>query len=303
MTSLQNNAPSPSPSPYVRDVTVQNFMAEVVQASLQIPVLVYFTAAWCGPCKQFGPLLEKVINAEKGRVKLARVDIDKSPQLAQQFRIQSVPMIYVFVQGQPLDGFAGVMPESQLKQLIEQVAGASPVDDMIKDTLEGAAVLFAEGHFEHAEEAYKAILAEDAENLDAVAGLVKCFAAQGNLEQAEQLLQGVAEDKQSVEVISAARAALTLAKAAPKSANEAALRKAIAANPLDHVSRAELAAALFAMGKQEEAINELLTIIAKDKNWNEGAARTQLLIFFDALGFAHPLAAQGRRKLSSILFA
>jgi putative thioredoxin len=303
MTSLQNNALSPTPPSHVRDVNVQNFMAEVVQASLQVPVLVYFTAAWCGPCKQFGPLLEKVVNAEKGRVRLARVDIDKSPQLAQQFRIQSVPMVYVFVQGQPLDGFAGAMPESQLKQLIAQVAGAAPADDMVKETIETAAALLAEGQVEQAEQAYKSILAEDTQNMEAVAGLARCFIAQGHLEQAGELLNGVPQAQQSAESIAAAKAALALARSAPKAANLQALEKTLAAHPQDHKSRCELAAVLFAAGRQEEAIGELLTVIARDKNWNEGAARAQLITFFEALGFTHPLAIQGRRRLSSLLFA
>ena len=303
MTSQPNLTPGGSSSPYVKDVNVQNFMQEVIQASLQTPVLVYFTAPWCGPCKQYGPLLEKVVAAAKGKVRLARVDIDKNPQLAQQFRIQSVPMVYVFLQGQPLDGFAGAMPESQLKQIIAQVSGSGPEGDQIKATLESAAALLAQGAFEEAEQTYSAILAEDEGNIDALAGLARCFIAQGELEQADQLLAALAEDKQSHEFIVAAKAALALAKSAPKATDIAMLRKTVMATPADHQARFDYAVALFAAGKQEEAVNELLTIIARDKNWNEGAARAQLLTFFEALGFTSPIAAQGRRKLSSLLFA
>jgi len=302
MTLPFGNKSGAGPSPYVKEVTVQNFMQDVIQSSLTTPVLVYFTAAWCGPCKQFGPLLEKVVNEAKGRVLLARVDIDKSPQIAQQFRIQSVPMVYIFSQGQPLDAFSGVLPESQLKQLVAQLLSASPEAEMAKATLETAAQLLAEGQAAQAQEAYEALLTEDGQNIEAMAGLAKCLVAQGQLEGAEALLQQVPQDKQTHESVAAAKAALSLAKAAPKG-NEATLRKAIASNPLDHQAHYDLAGVLFASGKQEEAIGELLAIIAKNKDWNEGAARAQLLTFFEALGHTHPLTMQGRRKLSSILFS
>lgn len=302
MTSLSGAASATPSSPYVKDVTVQNFMQEVIQASLQTPVLVYFTAAWCGPCKQYGPLLEKVVTNAKGKVKLARVDIDKNPQLAQQFRIQSVPMVYVFFQGQPLDGFAGAMPESQLKQMIEQFAGASPEAEAVQEVLAKAASLLEAGEVQEAERAYKAVLAGEEGNIEAVAGLARCFIAQGHLEKAEQLLAEVPQDKQLAEPIAAAKAALTLAQNAPRPADIAALEKA-AANPSDLQARFDWAVALFASGKQEQAVEELLAVIKKDKDWNEGAAHAQLLTFFEALGFAHPLAVSGRRKLSSILFA
>jgi putative thioredoxin len=301
MISLPNNQ-NMQPSPYIKEITVQNFMQEVVQASLQTPILVYFTAPWCGPCKQFGPLLEKVVNEAKGRVKLAKVDIDKNPELAQQFRVQSVPMIYIFFQGQPMDAFAGVVPESQLKQLIEQFSGASPEAEMIQATLETAAKLLSEGNAEEAEQAYKTLLAEDENSIEAIAGLARCFILAGHTNKAEQLLSQVPEDKQSAESIIAAKAALTLAKSAPKAAEIEALQKKLVKAPLDMQARYDLASALFASGKQEEAIAELLVIIAKDKDWNESVARKQLLTFFEALGHTHPLTMQGRRKLSSILF-
>jgi len=303
MTSLPSAAQGLPSSPYVKDVTVQNFMAEVIQASLQLPVFVYFTAAWCGPCKQYGPLLEKVVAAAKGRVKLARVDIDKNPQLAQQFRIQSVPMVYVFLQGQPLDGFAGAMPESQLKQIIDQVAGAGPEGEAVEAGLEGAALLLEQGQAEEAELAYKSVLAVDEENTEAIAGLMKSFVAQGEFAKAEKVLADVPEAKQAAEAIVAAKAALALAKNAPQAADLARLEKAVAASPKDDQARFDLAVALFPAGRQEEAVSALLDIIARNRDWNAGAARAQLLSFFEALGFTHPLAVQGRRRLSSILFA
>jgi len=303
MTLQASSMPGSAPSAYVKEVTVQNFMQEVIQASLQIPVLVYFTASWCGPCKQFGPMLEKVVNEAKGQLKLARVDIDKNPQLAQQFRVQSVPMVYIFVQGQPLDGFAGALPESQLKQMLAQFLAADPEETAVGATLETAAQLLVEGNADDAEQAYKAILAADENNIEAITGLARCFIAQGHLPKAEQLLSEQPEDKQNHESVASAKAALKLAQSAPVAANEAQLRKAIAVNPQDHQARYDLAGTLFAAGKQEEAMGELLAIIAKNRDWNESAARAQLLTFFEALGNAHPLTMQGRRKLSSILFS
>ena len=305
MTPFSPAAPNATAVSTVPEATVQNFMQEVIQASLQLPVLVYFTAAWCGPCKQFGPLLEKVVAGSKGKVKLVRVDIDKSPQLAQQFRIQSVPMVYVFAQGQPLDAFSGALSESQLKQMITQLSGAmpSPEDDMVVATMESGLALLGEGNFAEAENAFKAILSEDTDNVEAVAGLARALIGSDQLEQAEQLLGGVAEDKRSAESVLAARAALQLAKSAPKAANLEALQKAASAEPVDHQAKLDYAIAAFASMRQAEAVEALLESIAKDKAWNDGAARTQLLTFFEALGFTHPLAQQGRRRLSSILFA
>ncbi len=303
MTFLSNAAPSAQPSPYVKDVTVQNFMQEVIHASLQVPVLVYFTAAWCGPCKQYGPTLEKVVNDAQGRLKLARVDIDKNQPLAQQFRIQSVPMVYIFAQGQPLDAFAGALPESQLKQMLAQFLGASPEEEMTQATLENAGKLLAGGDHEMAAEIFKTILVNDPQNIEAIAGLARCFAALGQVDQAIQLLAQIPEDKQSHESVAAAKASVTLAKSAPVSADFAVLQKKIAANPLDHQARFDLAGVFAQGGKSEEAIGELLAIIGKEKDWNNGAARAQLLTIFEALGHTHPLTMQGRRRLSSILFS
>ena len=300
--SNANTAPS-GPSPYVKEVTAQNFMQEVIQASLQMPVLVYFTASWCGPCKQFGPLLEKVVNEAKGKLKLARVDVDKSPQIAQQFRIQSVPMVYIFLQGQPLDGFAGAIPESQLRQMVTQLLNAAPQDEATTLSLDEARKLLADGNAEDALQHFSAILQQDETNMDALGGMASCLTMLGDLDKAEATLASVPEASQKHEAIVSAKAALSLARSAPGREQLLALNERLAANENDHQARFELAGALFAAGKQEAAINELLHIIAKDKNWNEGAARTQLLAFFEALGFSNPLAAQGRRRLSTLWFA
>lgn len=302
--SMLSSLSTPANTTPAIDITVQNFMQEVIQASLQRPVLVYFTAAWCGPCKQYGPLLEKTVSASKGGVKLARVDIDKSPQLAQQFRIQSVPLIYIFSQGQPVDAIPGVVPANQLKQMIAQLANLATEEDITTQALlDKAKHYYAQGKTKEAEQAFKEILAIEEDNCEAVAGLAQCFIQQNALAKAEQLLAHVPQDKQSHEALVAARATLTLATAAPQGSQEHALRAKIAANALDYSARMDLANHLFLRGQQEEAINELLFIIRKDRNWNEGAARVQLLTFFEALGRTHPLAIAGRRKLSSILFS
>ncbi len=303
MPSSPNTLSSAATSPYVKEVTAQNFMQEVIQASLQTPVLVYFTATWCQPCKQFGPTLEKVVNDAKGRLKLAKVDMDKNPQLAQQFRVQSVPMVYIFFQGQPLDGFSGAMQESQLKQLLAQFLTATPEEATEKEMMEAAARLLAEGNAEEAARYYQALLDQNKDNIEALAGLVRAFIATGKTDQASALLLAIPEEQAKHEAIVSAKAALLLVQSTPTSGSVDTLQKKVATAPDDHAARYELASALFAAGKQEEAIQELLCIITKNKDWNEGAARAQLLKFFEALGHTHPLTMQGRRKLSTILFS
>jgi putative thioredoxin len=300
--ALASSSPIPEVASYIIDVNAQNFMQEVVETSLQIPVLVYFTAPWSGPCKLFGPLLEKVVTDAKGRLKLAKVDVDKEPEIAQQFRIQSVPMVYVFVGGQPADGFSGALQEDQLRKLLSQFITATPEEEMIQAALVDAALLLASGDAQGAAKHYQTILQINKENVDALAGLASCLIILGDATHAEALLNSIPEDKLNNEGVIAAKAALSLAQAALNSAGTDALQAKLASNPDDHEARFELAVALFASGKQEAAIDALLTIISKEKDWNEGSARKQLLTIFEALGFSHPLAQSGRRKLSAILF-
>lgn len=298
--SLSPNTAAPSS---VIEVTAQNFMQEVMQASLKMPVLLYFTASWCGPCKQFGPLLEKVVNDTKGRVKLAKVDVDKNPQIAQQFRIQSVPMVYIIMQGQPLDAFSGAVPESQLKQLLSQLMGASPEEEAAAATLEDAKLMLAEGRAEEALPVLIALNGQDPANMDVTAAILGAYIALGKLEDAEAIITRLPDEAAKHEGIVSAKAALALAKNAPSRDQLLQLNDRLAKDPKDHQARFELSAALYAGGKQEAAIDELLHIIARDKQWNEGAARAQLLTYFEALGHTNPLTMQGRRKLSSILFS
>lgn len=286
----------------ILEVNAQNFMREVVQVSLQIPVLVYFTAAWCGPCKQFGPLLEKVVNEAGGRARLAKVDIDKNPQLAQQFRIQSVPMVYIFVGGQPADGFSGALPESQIRQLLSQFMQATPEEEDAKAMLANANTLLESGDAEQAARLYHTVLGVEKENVEAFAGLARAHIALGQLPEAEKLLAAIPAASANHKAVITANAQLALAKSAPAAGAIKELKDKLAKNADDYQARYDLASALFAAGQVEEAIDELLHIIASSKEWNDNAARKKLLTIFEALGFEHPLSAQGRRKLSAILF-
>lgn len=301
MQPSQNKALGASSSVAI-EVTAQNFMQEVMQASLQLPVLLYFTASWCGPCKQFGPILEKVVGETKGRIKLAKVDVDKNPQIAQQFRIQSVPMVYILLQGQPLDAFQGAVPESQLKQMVAQLLNATPEGQEVIHSLDEAKKLLQAGQPEAALQHFEALLQADQNNMEALAGAAAALVALGQLDEAEALVKAVPEASQNMEAVQSVKAALKLARNAPSRDALTQLSAKLAKDANDHASRFELAQALFASSKQEEAITELLHIVAKDKSWNENAARTKLLEFFEALGHTHPLTMQGRRKLSSLIF-
>jgi putative thioredoxin len=296
------NPANSAASSHIVDVTVQNFMHEVVQGSLQKPIIVYFTASWCTPCKQFRPLLEKVVNDANGRVKLARIDIDESPQLAQQFRIQSVPMVYIFINGQPVDGFSGVMQESQLKQIFAQFVAPTPQEEDAKVMLLSATELLESGNAEHALRLYQAVAEHDKNNIEAIAGMASAFILLGKPEKAEELLLTIPEASANHEAVLSAKAKLSLAQSSPKPGALEKLRATVKKNPKDNQARFDLANALFAAGEKGEAIDELLNIIAQDKNWNEGAAHQKLLTIFEALGFDHPLSVQGRRKLSGVLF-
>ena len=296
--------PSPQLLPeeqFISEIDSKNFMSDVIQASLSVPVLAYFTASWCAPCKQFGPLLEKIVNAAAGRVRLARIDVEKNPALAQQFRVQSVPMVYIFANGQPVDAFAGAMPEGELKQLLAPLMAATPEEEELSISLENADALYLEGNFSHAAGFYQAVLQQEPENIPAITGLTKCAIALQDLEQAEALLALVAEVNSTNEMVTGAKAMLMIAKSAG-TADTAMLQAQLANNPDDHAARLNLASYLFMHHQEAQAVEELLFIVAKDKNWQEGRARLKLLELFEALGMENAVAKQGRRKLSAILF-
>ncbi len=290
------------PDDLIKDTNTETFATDVLEASTQTPVIVDFWAPWCGPCKQLTPVLEKVVKAARGAVRLVKINIDDNQQIAQQLRIQSIPAVFAFKNGQPVDGFMGALPESQVRTFVERLTGdlgPSPIDQI----LEQAGQLFEVGDISQAAQAYAAVLQEDAGNAAAIAGLAKCYIKSGDLERAEQTLALAPPEAQNDPAIQSAQAALTLGEQASSAGDTEPLRQKIAANPKDHEARYELAMALNAAGDREGAVTELLTIVRMDRNWNEEAARKQLLTLFEAFGPTDDVTLSGRRQLSSILFS
>jgi putative thioredoxin len=288
----------------VKDVTTANFMAEVVDGSFDAPVIVDFWAPWCGPCKQLGPILEKTVRAANGAVRLVKLNIDENPEIAQQMRIQSIPAVYAFKDGRPVDGFVGALPESQVKQFVQRLGGGkggpSPVEEalaMAKEALQG-------GDHASAGALYSQILQREPTHVEALAGLARATIARGELAKAKQLLDRVPKESAGHAEIAAARSALDLAQQAEKAmASAGKLRARLGRNADDHEARFELATALFGSGDREAAIDELLTLYRRDREWNEQGARKQLVKFFEVMGPADPLTLSGRRRLSSLMFS
>ncbi len=287
----------------VFDTTTQGFMSDVIEASRTQPVLVDFWAPWCGPCKQLTPIIEKVVRAAKGKVKLAKMDIDKHPAIPGQLGIQSIPAVIAFVNGQPVDGFMGAQPESQvtafIERLIKDKVGGGEVEELLKS---GEAAL-AENDFAGAAEVFAHILAEDSSSIPALAGLARSHVGAGNIEQAKRTLDLVPEAKHNDSAYLAAKAAIDLAEQASNVGPIAELEAKIAANPADHQARFDLAVALNAKGNREGATDHLLEIVKRDRKWNDDGARKQLVQLFDAWGPTDDATVDGRRRLSSILFA
>lgn len=285
----------------VKDTTTQAFRQDVLMESMKQPVLVDFWAPWCGPCKQLTPVIEKVVKAAKGKVKLVKMNIDEHPQIAGQLGVQSIPAVFAFQKGQPIDGFMGALPESQIKGFIERLIGPLG-SDMAALLVEGQALLEA-GDPAGAMDVFAAILGEDPDNIEALAGLIRAQILGGALQQAERLLTTVPPDKASHPAIAGARAALELARQKDAFGDIASLQAKADANPLDHQARFDLALALNAHNRREEAIEALIAIIRKDRNWNDDGARKQLLQFFEAWGPGDDATVAGRRRLSATLFA
>lgn len=302
MTLLDNGATAPQADALVSDTTTQAFVKDVVEASKQQPVLVDFWAPWCGPCKQLTPVLEKVVKAAKGKVKLVKMNIDEHPAIPGQLGIQSIPAIIAFVNGQPIDGFMGALPESQITAFVERLI-KDKVGGEDADLLKAADDALAAGDAAGAAEIYAAILAKDAANIPAIAGLARCFVKTGALDQAKQTLAMVPEAKRNDAGVAAARAALELAEQAKSVGPLGDLEGKVAANPTDHQARFDLAVALNAAGKRAEALDHLLQIVKRDRKWNDDGARKQLVQFFEAWGATDEATIEGRRKLSSILFS
>lgn len=292
----------PTGGDLIFDVTTQTFMADVLEASRQQPVLVDFWAPWCGPCKQLTPIIEAAVKAAGGTVRLAKMNIDDHPEIAGQMGIQSIPAVVAFKDGQPVDGFMGAQQESQVKAFIEKLGGPAPANEA-DAYLEQATELLAANDFAQAAQLFGAVMQMEPENVKALAGLAQCYLGANELERAKQALELVPEDKRSDEAYTAAVAALDLAEQAASLGDLAEFHNRIASNPLDHQARFDLALGLNGKGDKEGAVDQLIEIVRNDREWNEDGARMQLLQFFEAWGFKDPASNYGRRKLSAVLFS
>ena len=286
----------------VRETTTQNFVKDVIEESRRQPVLVDFWAPWCGPCKQLTPVLEKAVRGAKGKAKLVKMNIDEHPAIPGQMGIQSIPAVIAFVNGQPVDGFLGALPEGQVTAFLERLV-KDRVGGEEKDLLKDADAALAEGDIAGAADLYAKILAQDAGNVHALAGLARCYVATGAIEQAKQTLALVPEAKRNEAPVAAARAAIELAEQATSLGPITELEQKLAADPLDHQARFDLALALNAKGRRGEVLEHLLEIVRRDRKWNDDGARKQLVQLFEAWGPTDEATLEGRRRLSSILFA
>ncbi len=293
----------------VKNGSTESFMADVIDASAQAAIVVDFWAPWCGPCKQLGPALEKAVIAAKGAVRLVKINVDENQELAQQMRIQSIPAVYAFKDGRPVDGFVGALPEGQVKQFVQKLAALEPggggaAASPIADALTLAKAALEAGDQARAANIWSQVLQMEPGSVDALSGLARFAIAKKDFAKASALLARVAPDQAANAEIAAAKAALELAEAGAKSAGARAdFETRLAQNPKDHQARIDLSMALFAAGEREKAIDQLLESIRLEREWNDQAARKQLLKLFEAVGLADPLTVAARKRLSSILFS
>ena len=286
----------------VKEGDTASFGEDVIQASMEVPVIVDFWAPWCGPCKQLGPAIEKVVGAAAGAVKLVKINVDENQQLAAQLRVQSIPAVFAFKNGQPVDGFVGALPESQIKAFVERLAGEIG-PSAVEEATAHARALLEEGDLASAAGLFGEALKAEPGNPDAAAGLAKCYMANGDLERARQTLSVVPPEHQNHPEVRSVEAALTLAENSGDIGDIQELRAKVEADPTDHQARFELSESLMVAGQREEAVDELLEIMRRDRNWNEEAARKQLITLFEAFGPTDELTLSGRRQLSSLLFS
>ncbi|MBI1170244.1 tetratricopeptide repeat protein [bacterium] len=294
--------PTQAPADLIKDGTEASFMKDVIEQSKTVPVIVDFWAPWCGPCKTLGPALEAAVTAAKGRVKLVKIDVDKAPSLSAQLRIQSIPTVYAFFQGQPVDGFQGAIPGSEIKKFVETLSAMGGQDGGLAEAIEAAEQMLAEGAATDAAETFAAVLAEEPENAAAYGGLVRSYLAVGDLDKAEAFANAAPAKIAGTPEVTAAKAQIDLARQAAKAGPETELRAALARDPSNRQVMFDLATALHASGKVEEAVDMLLDLFKLDREWNEGAAKAQLFTIFGALKPQDPIVLKGRRRLSSMIF-